>query len=173
MISCLLLNKSVFSKLFSPPEDYATKINLIGVLLLHTMVFNFTVIKTCFTVCNDDSRSVTSGIVLLLLLLFLNMFILVDTFLDKLRFIALSVIIFFVVVTQQALSLSFNRKAFLKSLFRSFCLLSICHAIRIGVFQLTWFISAPSHGLESTLITPIFALSIWVLFWLFATLSLT
>ena len=35
---------------------------------------------------------------------------------------------------------------------------------RIGVFQLTKFKSAPSHSLESTLNTPIFTLSIWVLF---------
>ena len=89
-------------------------------------------------------------------------------FLDKLHFIALFDIIFFVVATQQALSWPFNRKAFLKSLFRSFCFLSTSHAIRFnmtqyvkfGVFQLTRFKSAPSHGLESTLNTPIFTLSI-------------
>ena len=41
--------------------------------------------------------------------------------------------------------------------------------VRIGVFQLTRFKSAPSHGLEPTLNTPIFALSIWVLFLTFSS----
>ena len=54
-------------------------------------------------------------------------------FLDKLHFIALFDIIFFVVATQQALSWPFNRKAFLKSLFRSFCFLSTSHAIRFNM----------------------------------------
>ena len=103
-----------------------------------------------------------------LLLLFLNMFILFDIFLDKLRFITLFVIILFVVASQQALSWSF-RKVFLKSLCRSFCFLSVMPLdnitwyARVGVFQLTRFKSAPSHDLESTLNTPIFT-SIWVLF---------
>ena len=35
---------------------------------------------------------------------------------------------------------------------------------RIGVFQLTRIKSAPSHGLESTLNTPILTLSICVIF---------
>ena len=129
-ISCFLLSKSVISKLFTSPRDSAIKINLIGVLLLHSMVFNFTVISAYFKVCNNDNRSVTLSIVLLPLLLSLNMFILFAILLDKLRFIALFVIIFFAVATLQALSWSFNRKTLLKSLFRSFCFLSICHAIR-------------------------------------------
>ena len=36
-------SKSVISKLFSPPRDQSIKINLIRVLLLHTMVFSFRV----------------------------------------------------------------------------------------------------------------------------------
>ena len=44
---------------------------------------------------------------------------------------------------------------------------------RIGVFKLTRFKSPPSHGLASTLNTPIFTLSIWVRFLLFAALLLT
>ena len=97
-------------------------------------VFNVTVISVSFTVCNNNKSSVTLGIVLLLLLLSLNMllvsYILLDILWNKLCFIAIFVIIFFVVATQQALSWSFTMKTFLKLLFRSFCWLAVCHAIR-------------------------------------------
>ena len=94
LISHLLLSKSAISQLFCPSMDYAIKINLIGVLLLHTIVSSFTVISAYFKICNNDNRSVTSSIVLLLLLLSLNMFFFFLIFLlDKLCFIALFVYI--------------------------------------------------------------------------------
>ena len=53
------------------------------------------------------------------------MFILFDILFDKLRFIALFVVTSVIVEPDQALLRSFNGKAFLKSLFRSFCFLSV------------------------------------------------
>ena len=130
---CYSVNQS-FQNYLAPSRDQVITINLIGVLLLHSVVFHFTVISAYFKVCNNDNRSVTLSNVLLLLLLFLNMLILFDIFLDKLRVIALFVIILLVDATQQALSWSF-RKIFLKSLSRSFCFLSICHDINMTCTQ--------------------------------------
>ena len=102
LILCLLLSNSVISKLFSPPRDYAIKINLMGVLLFHSMVFygNFMVISAYFKVCNNDDRSMTSSIVSLLYLLLYSLWS------------------------------QLSKHYFLKPLIRSFCFLSICHAIR-------------------------------------------
>ena len=111
---------------------------------------------------------------------FLVSYILLDIFWDDLCFIAISVIVFFVVTTLQYHGHSLGKLSLKNRYSRVFVFfLSViplvnltCYA-RIGMFQLSRFKLTPSHSLKPKLNTSILGCQFGFFFWPFATFPLT
>ena len=110
---------------------------------------------------------------------FLVSYILLDIFWDDLCFIAIFVIVFFVVTTLQYHGHSLGKLSLKNRYSRVFVfflsvipLVNLTCYTKIGMFQLSRFKLTPGHSLKPKPNTSIFSLSIWALFLTFCNFSI-